>query len=495
MDALVKKFTFSNFPYFWPRPRSVAGLVRTGFTLVALVLLVAIIFAIISVEQLRQQSEKTVRDGVQLTRLSRELNNIVPAMERNARQYLILGDRGLLKSYGEHQQTLLDVLNKLEDLDVTNRADINLEAMRSASTAIYDLIRPATVREYRIVSRDFRPFQVLRREARSISNYSNTFIEQELNALQQEADQSRRFLLLSNAALIPAAIFLAILFTRLITRPVRQIEAAMKSLGEGDFDKPVTIDVSSTEMQALASQLDWLRSRILELENEKNKFLQRISHELKTPLSSVREGADLLMDGSTGVLSEEQNEVVRILHESGNELQALIENLLNFTSWQKWNTDIQLTQFDLSTLIRNVVNRHRLAIHNKSLQITTTQEPVTITADRERIRLALDNLFANAVKFSPREATINITSEKRDDEVIISIVDEGPGIPESEREHVFTPFYQGENSRESPARGTGIGLSVVRDSVFAHNGEIRIIDNEPSGTHFSITIPQTEKSE
>lgn len=488
----VIKFLYKRLLSSWPRPKSMVGLVRTGFSLVAIVLLIAIIFAVYSLDQLQQQSEYTVRNGVQLTRLSRQLSTIIPAMERNARQYLILNEPALLDSYKDHEQNFLTTLNKIEDLEITALADIQFAEMRAASKAIYKVILPRKTNESRTLNSDFPPFQLLREQAREISNQANVFIETELNKLQQTTIDTGRFLLLSNAALIPAAVLLVIIFTTLITRPIKQIDAVIKRLGEGHFDEPVKINSPSTEMHVLASQLDWLRCRILELENEKNQFLQSMSHELKTPLASIREGTDLLLDGTAGRLSVQQHEIVDILYESSIDLQALIDNLLNFTAWQKWSPEVQLTEFDLSALVRNVVNRHLLIIDNKKLDIITTAEPVTILADRERLRLALDNLIANAIKFSPKEGTVTILSANNKSHVEISVMDEGPGIPESERAHIFTPFYQGEINQEIPIRGTGIGLSVVRNSILAHDGEVRILDNNPSGAYFQIIIPQPE---
>lgn len=486
------KFLYKRLLSFWPRPKSMVGLVRTGFSLVAIVLLIAIIFAVYSLDHLQQQSESTVRNGIQLTRLSRQLSTTIPAMERNARQYLVLGEPALLESYEDHEAEFLATLDQIENLEIPALADIQFVQMRAASEAIHQIVLPGTDNEQTTLNSNFPPFQLLRQEASNISNQANVFIETELNKLQQAANETSRFLLLSNAALIPAAVLLVIIFTTLITRPIKQIVAVIKRLGEGHFDEPVTVNTPSTEMHVLASQLDWLRCRILELENEKNQFLQSMSHELKTPLASIREGTDLLLDGTAGRLSVQQHEIVNILYESSIDLQALIENLLNFTAWQKWSPDIQLTEFDLSALIRNVINRHLLTIDNKKIDIVTTAEPVNILADRERIRLALDNLIANAIKFSPIEGTVSIRCMNLDDHVEISVTDEGPGVPESERAYIFTPFYQGEINQEIPIRGTGIGLSVVRNSILAHDGEVRILDNKPTGAYFQIIIPQPE---
>lgn len=467
------------------------GLVSTGFSLVALVLLIAIIFAVISVDKLKQQSEQMVLHGVQLTRLSRQLSNSITAMERNARQYMVLTEPALLESYQDHQREFHQTLQLIEDLDPKIMSAAELAQMRSAGREIYNSLQSDQFDEMnKVMNPGLETFQQLRAQARELSNRADRYVENELKELQQTSIDVRAFLLLSNAALIPVALILMVLFTALIMRPIRQIEVAIKGLGEGNFEKPISISGPSVEMQALAKQLDWLRCRILQLENDKNQFLQRMSHELKTPLASIREGTDLLMDDTVGSLSIHQREIVGILHESGLELQALIENLLNFTAWKKWSSEIQLSRFDLSTLVNNVVNRHRLGIEHKELHVITPTEPLNVLADRERMRLVLDNLIANAVKFSPPKGVLTVLASLQEGQLEIIVKDEGPGIPASEHDHIFTPFYQGENSRDVPVRGTGIGLSVVRESVIAHDGNVSVADNKPSGTCFQITIPQ-----
>lgn len=468
------------------------GLVSTGFALVALVLLVAIIFAIFSVDSLRTQSEQIVLKGIQLTNLSRELRNSITAMERNARQYMVVGEPTLLESYEKHEREFQQTLKTIESFDADILPEEQYAEMRGAHKTIHETISSYSIQRDEPPTEDLEPFQTLQQKSRIISTQSNIYIEDQLKNLQEYSLDVRTFLLLTNATLIPAALFLIILFTALITRPVREIKNAIKRLGEGDFDKPVSINGPAFEMQSLAEQLDWLRCRIVELETEKKRFLQHMSHELKTPLASLREGTDLLVDETAGNLSIQQREIVDILYESSLELQALVENLFNFTAWQKWSTDIKLNHFDLSELINNVINRHRLGIANKELRIISPQQPLDIVADRQRLKAILDNLIANAIKFTAQNGTITISAELQDDEINIIVKDDGPGIPSSEREHVFTPFYQGDNKQDTTVRGTGIGLSVVRESVRAHDGEVRIYDNEPSGACFHITIPQNK---
>jgi two-component system sensor histidine kinase GlrK len=151
--------------------------------------------------------------------------------------------------------------------------------------------------------------------------------------MQSLAGEVHKFIYWQLVALVPVALFLVIGATILILKPIRQIEGALHRLGEGDFTRPVSVS-GPRDLEALGRQLDWVRMRLVELEEQKTRFMRQVSHELKTPLSAIREGAELLGDGSVGALSQDQLEVARILRQNALRLQRLIEDLLNYHTVQ-----------------------------------------------------------------------------------------------------------------------------------------------------------------
>jgi two-component system sensor histidine kinase GlrK len=292
---------------------------------------------------------------------------------------------------------------------------------------------------------------------------------------------------------IPVVIVLAVYFTILIARPVRQIENAIHNMGRGSFSRPVKVS-GPRELELLGKRLDWLRRRLEELEQEKNLFLRRMSHELKTPLASIREGAELLMDGTAGRLTEMQLEIADILRNNSLELQFLIENLLDYERWRERSSELEIARFAFRPLIESILQRHRLIIGNKQLKIDSRFEDFELEADHERIRIMIDNLVSNAIKFTPAGGTIHLRAESRPGAdgksgFKFEIADTGPGIPAEDRPRIFDAFYQGRQSPDSFLRGTGIGLSVVRDCVSAHSGNIELVEGEYPGAHFRIRLP------
>ena len=292
------------------------------------------------------------------------------------------------------------------------------------------------------------------------------------------------------AALVPGTIALVLIFTFLVSRPISQIDRAIHQLGQSGFSKPIEIR-GPTDLERLGRQLDWLRVRLLELAQEKNKFLRHMSHELKTPLANIREGTELLLDGSVGELDPPQREVTDILRANGLKLQQLIENLLSFSAWQTKSEVLTLSEFPLRAQIISVTKAQRLALKAAHIQLKLEVEDIVVNADQDKTRTVIDNLLSNAIKFTPRGGMITIRASRKPTSFILEIGDTGPGVPEEEGTRIFDAFFQGRRQQGGQVGGTGIGLSVVRECVQAHNGTVELVNSDEfPGAHFRIEVPQ-----
>ncbi len=197
--------------------------------------------------------------------------------------------------------------------------------------------------------------------------------------------------------------------------------------------------------------------RLIELEEQKTRFLHQVSHELKTPLSAIREGAELMADGSVGPLSQPQVEVARILRENTLRLQRLIEDLLNYHTVQFQRSGLHLRRVELAPVIHRVAEAHQLPVRAKEIRLKINCPPIALEADENKLEVILDNLLSNAVKFSPPFGEILVTARVRGHEVIVDVMDEGPGIAPAERDRIFDPFYQGKARPHETGQGHGTG--------------------------------------
>lgn len=462
-------------------------LILAGFALVSLPLIFAIALTTSYVDRIASKSGAIIADSVGATRNNQILLEHITTLERNARQYHVLGDPQLLTLYQTRHERLLQTLSQLERILIEPGPEI--DAIEDRALQLLQKLQRNSF-DSAVIGKALDEFTSLSNDAYVLTHNIDRSIDATLDNLKTQSRYIQKSLYWQGAALTALALMLATLCAILISKPVRRLGNAILQLGRGDMSRPISVR-GPLDLEALGQQLDWLRRRLHELEQEKNKFLSHVSHELKTPLANIREGAELLRDGSVGELGKNQYEVVEILQKNSVLLQKTIENLLHFSAWQDMKTRLQYGPCKLRELARRVLRQHKLSIQRRELKIDMRIPELKLQADCGKLEIILDNLISNAVKFSPSGSTIYLSAEQDGgNRVRIHIADEGPGIPEDERELVFKAFYQGRQSSHGPVKGTGIGLAVVRECVLAHNGEIGIVDTERNkGAHFVIQLP------
>jgi two-component system sensor histidine kinase GlrK len=243
------------------------------------------------------------------------------------------------------------------------------------------------------------------------------------------------------------------------------------------------------DLEYLGQRLEWLRQRLVELEEQKTRFLHHVSHELKTPLTALREGSELLADGSSGALNRQQSEIAEILRHNSLQLQHLIEELLGYQQALGSINRLDFRSIDLSDIARKVAEAHKLAIAARKLNFLLRIEPAVLTADADKLRVVMDNLVSNAVKYSPEGGTISLAVRAVADKVVIEVDDAGPGIAVEDSERVFEWFFQGKLGHQGRVKSSGLGLAIAREFVLAHRGSIEVIADRVPGAHFRVSLP------
>ena len=467
-------------------PRSFSRLLAVGFTLVALPLVFALVNNAVSVDRLANRSQNAVYQAVQATQSSRRLAQQLTALERTARQIVILDDRSLLETYAANRRQFEQAVAEFTSLPLDAEQKNLLDDIVRGEAAAFDALSGPGPKS-REAALAVESFIGLSEKAQALVGRSNALIDREVEAMRETADRAQRITFWQLLALVPVVVFLVIGFSILITRPIRQLDAAIRQLGGGQLRAPVAVG-GPQDLEQLGERLEWMRRELLDVEEQKNRFLRQVSHELKTPLTALREGAELLSEEAVGKLTPEQREIAEILRHNSVELQKLIEDLLSFGASQFRKVTVDLGPVDIREVIRRVAEDQRLAIRARGLKLDIVAEDVMIPADSEKLRVVLDNLLSNAVKFSPPGGSIGISARYDGDALEIDVSDQGPGIPPEERTRIFDPFFQGGRAGAGPVRGTGIGLSVVKEYVFAHGGSVEVVDST-RGAHVRIRIP------
>jgi two-component system, NtrC family, sensor histidine kinase GlrK len=472
----------------WLRPKSLSGLMLFGLGLLALPLLVAILTAALQIRTLATTGQKIVIEGVTSARASQQLFSQIASLERTARLYDVLNDRKLLDSYEQEDQALSATRAKLYG-NATAGTRRTLGALAAVQRDIRTTVETTAASNGAAQTEGLaRQFDMLSALVDKVAQESNQQIDAEVASLQHQTDRARARLFWEAAGLLPVTLIEIITLTLMVGRPLRQIDRAIDEIGHGRISHPIEVK-GPHDLERLGAQLEWLRLRLLEVAQERNRFLRHMSHELKTPLANIREGTELLMDGAVGELDPSQREVMAILRENGIKLQRMIENLLSFSAWQTSSVGIESSEFRLRPVVKQVLENQQLTLLSQRVRLDVQVEDVTLVADRSKMRLILENLVSNAVKYSPKGGTIHIKAATASGSLIIDVADNGPGIPKEDRDHVFEAFYTGRAAKSTAVKGTGIGLSVVLEFVAAHGGTVQIIDGEYPGAHFRIRMP------
>jgi two-component system sensor histidine kinase GlrK len=467
-------------------PRSFLSMLLLGFSIVAAPLVFALFANAVAFERLAALSEQAVLAAVRVAQASRTLAAGVGTLERSARQYAVAGEAPFLEAYRANRAAFGAGLRALEEMPLSDSQREQAASVGRLEEEIYGTVtsRPTSPELSIRIAGDYAR---LASRAQTLVSLGDQAIDESIEKLRAQAVKARSNVYWLMVALIPLAVLLIASFTYLLARPINQVSAGIRRLGDGEFARAIEIE-GPGDMVRLGEQLDWLRQRLVTLEEQKTRFLQHVSHELKTPLTALREGSDLLSSGVVGPLNAEQQEVARILRENSIELRKLIEGLLNYSAVHAQASFLDAGIVPLRDVVKRVVNDRKLAMVAKGIRVSFNGENVTAYCDEEKVRVMLDNLLSNAVKYSPERGLVTLKLYKEGSDAVFEVADEGPGIPAAEREKVFEAFFRGTDAPLAAIKGSGLGLSIVKEYVDLHRGRVEILDGP--GAHFRIRIPR-----
>ncbi len=469
-------------------PRSFLKFILLGFLLVSLPLLYALGELLLSLDRLATQSRAEVLQASQAARSSRLLFEQTTTLERLARQEIILEDPALIEDYGRMRQEFAQTTEQLAQLPLEEGQRQSLARMRERETSLYASLRssprtPATVKQLA------EGYASLVEQTQGMLTATTQLTQGAIERLQETAAKGREKWLWLALATVAIALALAVVFAVLIARPIRQLDQAVRRLGTADFRHAIEVS-GPQDLRYLGQRLEWLRARLHELEQQQSRFLRHVSHELKTPLTAVREGAELLRDNVGGRLSSEQQEIVRIVRENTLSLQKLIEDLLTYHQSRALES-ATIAPVALADVVRRVLREQKLAASARLIDVATNLAPLVVAGDLERIRTVIDNLLSNAIKYSPRSGTIEIALAEKDGFAVLDVSDHGPGIAPGERERVFDSFYSGKPPPDGKVKGSGLGLAIAREYALAQSGRIEVLDRDDGqrGVRFRLWLP------
>ena len=291
-----------------------------------------------------------------------------------------------------------------------------------------------------------------------------------------------------------AGVFASVLIymsSRAISRPLRQINAAAKVISEGDFNERIPVKQNSKdEIGQLSARFNLMAESLQEQEKIRRSFIANLSHDIRSPLTSMRGFITAIQDGT--VPPEQHHYYLNIILEESERLLKLSNNILDIHEIQDSEITLQKSNFDINHVIRKTILGFEARALEKRIMITSqfAHPSDIVVADEDKIRRVLHNLIDNALKFTKNEGQITIETSVELSKVKITVSDNGKGIKPEEIKRIFDRFYKGDTSRSEDKMGSGLGLSIAKSFIHAHGENIFVESVDNIGSSFSFSLPK-----
>jgi signal transduction histidine kinase len=286
-------------------------------------------------------------------------------------------------------------------------------------------------------------------------------------------------------AIIISAFIVYYFSDRILIKPLEKINETAKSISKGEFDRRVNIN-SNDEIGDLATSFNYMADSLKNLENMRKSFIANISHELRSPMTSINGFISGMIDGT--IPQEKWNYYLNIVHDEIKRLIRLINDLLDLARLESTEFSLNMGVFDINELIGQRVIKFEERINKKSIDmdVVLLKSKIKVKGDRDRIDQVLTNLIDNAIKFVPEGGKIQIRTEIKENRILVSVYNNGPAIPKEEIKYIWERFHKVDKAR-SKGGGTGLGLSIARQIINQHHETIWV-ESGDWGTKFTFTL-------
>ena len=281
------------------------------------------------------------------------------------------------------------------------------------------------------------------------------------------------------------------LIVRSIMRPLSALTEASRAMGEGDFSRRLDENRGDRELRQVARTFNSMSDKMREVENSRREFVANVSHELRSPITSIKGFAEGMADGV--IPQEDHPKYLRLVAEESNRLSRLVGDLLQLSRLEREDAALEMTEFDMDEMLRRAIIRRMNDLDRKEIEVECDfrADPCMVRADQERIEQVVINLLDNAIRFTEENGKIRLTTEIREPLAEITIWDDGASVPEEDRSRIFERFFTSDRAHTS-GKGTGLGLSICQRIMEMHGREIRLLNPE-KGTAFRFTLETAEK--
>ncbi len=357
----------------------------------------------------------------------------------------------------------------------------------------------ATAGSYYMVNDFFGSFdsEMLSVFAPITSNYmvkGYVVIHCDMNDIQASCNSMLNISYITMVILLLLSLIILIFFTEMVYIPLRKITYATEQYAAGNMHYEFQVE-SDDEIGYLAVCLNYMASQIASAEDDQKKFVANVSHDFRSPLTSIRGYLEAMIDGT---ISPEQHEkYLGIVLNETERLTNLTNSLLTLNNLNTKGMMLNRTDFNINQIIRNTAASFEGTCRKKTIaiELVLTGDEMYVNADKDRIQQVLYNLIDNAIKFSHHDSVIRIETSLKKNKLFVSVKDTGIGIPKEDLKLIWDRFYKSDLSRGKDKKGTGLGLSIVKEIINCHNEHINVISTEGVGSEFIFSLPLSAKND
>ena len=407
-----------------------------------------------------------------------------------------------------NEATLETVKAQLDALDTYLNATIWI--INPSGRMILDSSVPVNV-ENEIVVEHFDP-TITAGSYYTIGNFFNTFDEEMLsvfapitsdykvkgyvvihssmNSIRSSVDSLLNISYILLVILFLLSLIILIFFTEIVYIPLRKITEATEQYASGNLHYEFSVE-SEDEMGYLAASLSYMASEIARSEDDQKKFVANVSHDFRSPLTSIKGFLEAIIDGT--IPPEMHEKYLLIVLNETERLTKLTNSLLTLNNLNTKGMMLNKTDFDINQTIRNVAASFEGTCRQKTIgiELVLTGDEMYVLADIDKIQQVLYNLLDNAIKFSHHNSCIKLETTEKHNKIFVSVKDTGIGIPKDDLKLIWDRFYKSDLSRGKDKKGTGLGLSITKEIIQSHGEHINVISTEGVGTEFIFTLPKS----
>lgn len=312
-----------------------------------------------------------------------------------------------------------------------------------------------------------------------------------MSSILKSRDSILNIIYVTMCILLVLSLSILVVFTEVVYLPLSTIITATEEYAGGNYHYPLDISASD-EIGYLGGTLSYMASEIARTEDNQKKFIANVSHDFRSPLTSIKGYLQALLDGT---IPEEMHEkYLQIVLNETERLTKLTNSLLQLNNLNIKGIILDFNDFDINGVIRKTAETFEGTCREKhiSIQLILTGDHLLVHADESKIQQVLYNLLDNAIKFSHHDGTIKIETTEKNDKIFVSVKDSGIGIPKESVKYVFDRFYKTDLSRGKDKKGTGLGLAITKEIIHSHNEHINVISTEGVGTEFIFTLAKSK---